>query len=69
LQIALDQRRSLLAKIKSASIAPPAGPCRPIVDSDRVMVTWEAMRSYGRTDIETQIHWLEHTIQTIEQTL
>lgn len=69
LQAALDQRRRLLAKIKDASIAPPAGPCRPIVDNDRVMVTWEAMRDYGRTDTETQIHWLELTIQIIDQKL
>jgi DNA-binding PadR family transcriptional regulator len=67
LQATLQHRREVRSKMGAFSFAPPAGPCRPVVDSERVMMTWDVMLDYGRADLETQIQWLENAIQRIEQ--
>ncbi|MBN1581641.1 MAG: PadR family transcriptional regulator [Anaerolineae bacterium] len=66
LQSALERRKKIRKKMDAFRFDPPAGPCRPIVDSDRVMMTWDAMLDYGRADLETQIQWLKDTIKHIE---
>lgn len=67
LRAVLQQRQDVLAEIEGFTFAPPAGPCRPIVDNDRVMATWATMLDYGRAEAETQVWWLERTIQRLEQ--
>ena len=65
LQDLLATRRQRLQALQEAEIAPPLGPCRDIVDEERVTQVWNLMLEYGRRDIATQIEWLEETIQDI----
>ena len=67
LRATLRQRQNVLAEITGITFAPPAGPCRPIVDSDRVMNAWGMMLDYGRAETKTQVRWLKETIQQMEQ--
>ena len=59
------QRR--LDWLKGWEVDPPVGPCRPFVDSERVTDVWNQMMAYGRAETETQIRWLQETMQHIEQ--
>lgn len=65
LQDLLATRRQRLQALQDAAIDPPLGPCRDIVDEERVTAVWNLMLDYGRQDIATQIEWLEETIQDI----
>jgi PadR family transcriptional regulator AphA len=67
LQSALERRQKMRNKMDGFHFKPPTGPCRPIVDSDRVMMAWDMMLDYGRADLDTQIVWLENTIERIKK--
>lgn len=67
LQAALERRQKMRLELNSFRFDPPAGPCRPIVDSDRVMMTWHGMLAYERANLDTQIGWLIKTIEKIEK--
>jgi DNA-binding PadR family transcriptional regulator len=66
LEPVLEQRRALLAGLRGFHLDPPGGPCRPIVDDDRVLLTWNEMLDYARADLATQIEWLEKTIEHLK---
>ncbi len=59
------QRR--LDWLQGREVDPPVGPCRPFVDPERVTDVWNRMMDYGRAEAETQIRWLQETMQHIEQ--
>ncbi|MBC8444488.1 MAG: hypothetical protein H8D77_00005, partial [Chloroflexi bacterium] len=65
LQALLATRRQRPQPLQDAAVDPPRGPCRDIVDEERVTAVWNLMLDYGRQDIATQIEWLEETIQDI----
>lgn len=67
LQTALERRLKIRDKMQGVRFDPPAGPCRPIVDNDRVMLTWEMMGDYIRANLDTQILWLENTIERLKK--
>ena len=53
--------------LQGREVDPPVGPCRPFVNPERVTDVWNQMMAYGRAETETQIHWLQETMQHIEQ--
>jgi hypothetical protein len=59
----LERRRALHARMQDFHFDPPGGPCRPIVDEERVLFAWDAMLDHARADLTTQIQWLERTIE------
>ena len=67
LQAALERRLKIRKGAAEIQFDPPAGPCRPIVDDERVMMTWQTMLDYIRADLDTQIEWLEKTIIQVEK--
>jgi PadR family transcriptional regulator AphA len=66
LRDALVARQETLRTLQIKEIAPPLGPCREIVDEERVTATWNLMLDYGRAEVKTQIRWLQDVIEKIE---
>jgi DNA-binding PadR family transcriptional regulator len=66
---ALVGRRDELEALRTVEIAPPLGPCREIVDSERVTAVWNLMLDHWRSEVETQIRWLERVIDRVEKGL
>jgi PadR family transcriptional regulator AphA len=65
----LAARREKLQVLQSTDIAPPLGPCREIVDDERVTEVWNLMLDYGRMQVQTQIEWLQDVIERVEDEL
>jgi PadR family transcriptional regulator AphA len=63
---ALTVRQEALRALRDTEIDPPLGPCREIVDEDRVMAIWDLMLDYGRAEAKMQCQWLQDVIEKIE---
>ena len=62
----LVARQEMLQALQTIQIAPPLGPCREIVNGERVTATWNLMLDYGRAEVKTQIEWLQDVIEKME---
>jgi hypothetical protein len=63
---AVITRQEKLHALQTIRLAPPLGPCREIVDGERVTAAWNLMLDYGRAEVKTQIQWLQDAIEKIE---